>query len=250
LGLSSESIDFTESPDPDFRVKKLLGRAAVQGGELILVGSSMGGYVVTVASKQLRPAGLFLMAPAFYLTGYQEQDPVPHAGKTVIVHGWRDEVVPPENAFRFSRLHSAELHLLQAGHALTEEMSLLEEIFATFLRSIIFKRQEGRTIKGAGKVSTTAGRSGTVERMQAGDLCPRCQNELYEITKGTRDAVLALRPVIHSVPMVYLKSDRETYVICPVCDPYGCGIETVEGFHLIDKQGNVRNIHQIHKEMC
>ena len=46
---------------------------------LILVGSSMGGYVSTVASVSLKPAGLFLMAPAFYMPIGREQNPIVRA---------------------------------------------------------------------------------------------------------------------------------------------------------------------------
>lgn len=84
-----------------------------------------------------------------------------------------------------------------------------------------------------------------VNMLHAGDECPRCQGELFEITPKTRDAIMQLSPVIRSVPEKYLRSIRSTYVICPSCDAYACGIETVEGFELIDKRGNVRNIHEI-----
>src|SRR5690554_5830317 len=71
------SPDFTDSTDPEARVEKLLTTLATPPRPLLLVGSSMGGYVVTVASEILRPAGLFLMAPAFYLPGYLRQEPQP-----------------------------------------------------------------------------------------------------------------------------------------------------------------------------
>ena len=84
-----------------------------------------------------------------------------------------------------------------------------------------------------------------VNKLHAGDECPRCQGELFEITPKTRDAILRLHPVIRSVPEKYLRSARSTYVICPACDAYACGAETVEGFELIDKRGNLRSIHEI-----
>jgi pimeloyl-ACP methyl ester carboxylesterase len=127
------SPDFTGSEDPDARVGRLLAEIGGQNGSLVFVGSSMGGYVVTVASQALRPAGLFLMAPAFYLPGYSEQDPHPNADKTSILHGWNDAVVPPDHAIRFARRHQVELHLLNAGHALAERLSAVERLFAQFL---------------------------------------------------------------------------------------------------------------------
>lgn len=84
-----------------------------------------------------------------------------------------------------------------------------------------------------------------INKLHDGDPCLRCQGELFEITPKTRDAMLSRNPAIRSIPEKYLHSTRSTYVICPFCDAYACGIETVEGFELIDKQGNVRSIHEI-----
>ena len=132
-GCRVESPDYSGIADPDVRVEKLLSLAALKSGPLVLVGSSMGGYVSTVASRQLRPTGLFLMAPAFYLPGYGEQDPIPEAKLTSIVHGWNDEVVPVENAIRFARRHRCELHLLASDHRLMSHLEVVEQLFADFL---------------------------------------------------------------------------------------------------------------------
>jgi pimeloyl-ACP methyl ester carboxylesterase len=136
LGFEVLSPGFTDSMDPDFRVQKLLNAIGTPARPLVLVGSSMGGYVVTVVSEILRPAGLFLMAPAYYLPGYLRQDLVPYSAKTVIVHGWQDAVVPPDNAIRFARQHRAELHLLDAEHTLTEKIDDLRKLFEDFLEVI------------------------------------------------------------------------------------------------------------------
>lgn len=131
-GWEVQSIDFTSTFDPDRRVEMMLA-AAERRGEVVLVGSSMGGYVATMASRNLEPAGLFLLAPAFYLSGYAEQDPAPLAKRTEIVHGWRDSVVPPANVVRFAGRYRATLHLLDAGHTLVEVLGFLEECFGRFL---------------------------------------------------------------------------------------------------------------------
>ncbi len=135
-GCRVESPDYSGIADPDARVDKLLSFAAQETGPLVLVGSSMGGYVSTVASSQLRPAGLFLMAPAFYLPGYGEQEPVPEAKLTAIFHGWNDEVVPAENAIRFARRHRCELHLVDGDHRLMSHLQVIETLFADFLRRL------------------------------------------------------------------------------------------------------------------
>ena len=142
------SIDYREHPvgvhhdqngagEPDRRVGQLLSIQPPEHRKLVLVGSSMGGYVSTVATARLKPDGLFLLAPAFYLSGYDNQDPTPHAKRTVIVHGWRDTVVPVQNSFRFSKLRQCDLHLLDGDHRLNDAMTRIEPLFEIFLKQVI-----------------------------------------------------------------------------------------------------------------
>ena len=67
------SIDYTEIDNPDARVSHLLQKLAAEENDTILVGSSMGGYVSLVAAQTSKPKGLFLMAPALYMDGYEQQ---------------------------------------------------------------------------------------------------------------------------------------------------------------------------------
>lgn len=137
MGWGVESVDYTDLVDPDQRVTRLRNVAAQYSRErLVLVGSSMGGYVATVASETIRPAGLFLMAPAFFLPGYACQDPRPCAVRTTVVHGWNDDIVPVEHSIRWAREHRSELHLLRGDHPLTANLPVIEELFTLFLRSM------------------------------------------------------------------------------------------------------------------
>ena len=102
----------------------------------------MGAYVSTVASQQLKPMGLFLLAPAFYLPGYAQQDLTPHAKATCIVHGWQDDVVPPANSIRFAQTHRCELHLLDGDHRLDNVLPEIEQIFERFLRQALFTAEK------------------------------------------------------------------------------------------------------------
>ena len=139
-GFAVESIDYTDLPDAGPRVERLLQSDARKARPLILVGSSMGGYVATVASSVLKPIGLFLMAPAFYMPGYPEQHPVPHAGAVSVVHGWSDEIIPVEHSIRFARGFSQstrmELHLIEDDHRLSTQLTFLALLFERFLMSI------------------------------------------------------------------------------------------------------------------
>ena len=133
LGFSVLSIDYTITADPDERVPLLLEAVAPSDVRLVLVGSSMGAYVSTLASQDLLPNGLFLMAPAFYLPGYAGQDPIPCAEMTEIIHGWKDEIVPVEKSIDFARRHGVTLHLIDGDHQLISRLDLIAELFASFL---------------------------------------------------------------------------------------------------------------------
>lgn len=135
--LPVDSVDYTDLPDPDLRVKRLERLKVPEGTRTVLVGSSMGGYVSVVASGTIRPAGLFLMAPAFYLDGYADREPEPHAERVVVVHGWRDEVVPPDHSIRFARRHRARLHLVDADHTLVEQVDVIGRLFRLFLEECV-----------------------------------------------------------------------------------------------------------------
>ena len=106
-----------------------------------MVGSSMGGYASTVASQALKPAGLFLMAPAFYMPGYAVQDPVPTAEKVCVVFGWQDEIIPIEHGIRFAQAHRADLHVLDSDHRLNSVLSEVGALFEQFLMTLMTERE-------------------------------------------------------------------------------------------------------------
>jgi len=148
LGGTVISVDYKEHPvgvhhdqnalgEADRRVGQLLSIHPPEHGKLVLVGSSMGGYVSTVATARLKPDGLFLLAPAFYLTGYANQDPTPRAKRTSVIHGWIDSVVPVQNSIKFAKLHQCDLHLLDGDHRLNDAMPKIEPLFEIFLKQII-----------------------------------------------------------------------------------------------------------------
>ena len=131
-GYEVDSFDYRSTNDPTKRVTMLLGYDFSVYDEVILVGSSMGGYVSTVVSESLKPKGIFLLAPAFYLNDYPQTkfSPPKH---TFIVHGWQDTIVPPENVWRFSQRYHCDLKMLNAGHRLIEVLNEVCEEFTRFL---------------------------------------------------------------------------------------------------------------------
>jgi alpha/beta superfamily hydrolase len=148
LGGTVISIDYREHPlgvhhdqnargESDRRVEQLVSTSLPEHSKLVLVGSSMGGYVSTVASARLKPDGLFLLAPAFYLQNYNNQDPTPRAKRISIVQGWNDTVVPVENSIRFAKLHQCDLHLLDGDHRLNDALPKIEPLFELFLKQVM-----------------------------------------------------------------------------------------------------------------
>lgn len=131
------SIDYQGITNPEQRVEKCLATDLGEYSKLIMVGSSMGGYVSAVASTSLKPDGLFLMAPALYLPGYAEQNPTSGAGRTVVVAGWEDKDIPVENAITFARSLHAELHVLPSDHRLLDMLPAIGDIFSLFVRETL-----------------------------------------------------------------------------------------------------------------
>lgn len=131
------SLDFRDHTDPDQRVAQLRDASLPAHDNLLLVGSSMGCYVATMASQALKPIGLFLMAPAFGMPGYAEQHPVPSTDHVCVVHGWQDETIPVDHAIRFAQAHRAELHLIEADHRLNAVLPTVGRLFEDFLQRVL-----------------------------------------------------------------------------------------------------------------
>lgn len=136
LGCDFQSPDYRDTTDPDARIEKLLAMDFSGYDEIVLLGSSMGGYVATVAAPALAVKGLFLLAPAFYLPGYRVTEFNLPARRTLVIHGWRDDIVPPENSWKFCRRHRICLKMLDADHRLLNALPALVEEFERFLPAL------------------------------------------------------------------------------------------------------------------
>ena len=136
LGCAVDSIDYQGIADLTERVQKLLQECASIDDTLILVGSSMGGHVATAAAGQLRAAGLFVLAPAYYMPGYEELTPLPPEMPICIVHGWHDDIVPVQNSIRFAGSCGATLHLVDGGHRLTSNIDEINYYLKRFIEQI------------------------------------------------------------------------------------------------------------------
>jgi pimeloyl-ACP methyl ester carboxylesterase len=133
-GLEVESVDYRALPDPAARVSRLLEVCkSLSSAPLILVGSSLGAHVCTSVSTHVPTRGLFLLAPAFFMPGFEQFTPVPARCPTTLVHGWNDDVVPVENSIRFARQYKTTLHLIDSDHRLTADIDEVCRLFDGFL---------------------------------------------------------------------------------------------------------------------
>jgi pimeloyl-ACP methyl ester carboxylesterase len=139
LGCRAESVDYRgvgDIADPAERVARLVAECRQVREPLILVGSSIGGHVATAAAAEVGAVGLFVLAPAYYMEGLEELTPPAPAIPIVIVHGWRDDVVPVANSIRYAGDCLATLHVVNGDHRLTAN---LDEINC-YLRQFVCER--------------------------------------------------------------------------------------------------------------
>ena len=132
-----DSLDYRGIEDARQRADRLVDYCRAQGEPIVLVGSSMGGYVATASASRVEARGLFLLAPALFMPGYGEYmpDPLPDV-PTMIVHGWRDDVVPHEGSIRYGRETGASVVLLDGDHRLTASIDVIARLFRDFLADL------------------------------------------------------------------------------------------------------------------
>jgi pimeloyl-ACP methyl ester carboxylesterase len=132
-GYEAESVDCRGVESPRERITRLVDACKPLQGDLVLVGSSMGGYVSVAAASLLHARGVFLMAPAIYMPGLPELKKNVLECPLAIVHGMRDEVVPYAHSVRFAQEYRASLHLLDSDHRLHDQIRFIKYLFEYYL---------------------------------------------------------------------------------------------------------------------
>ena len=132
-GYQAHSVDYRGLDEPRQRVARLVEFSKELSGELVLVGSSLGGYVAVASASLLHARGVFLMAPALYMPGLPELRQNVLDCPTTVVHGWRDDVVPFDHSVRFAQSYRAALHLLESDHNLHNQIRVIQYLFEYFL---------------------------------------------------------------------------------------------------------------------
>ena len=136
IGCKADSIDYRGIADPAERVQKLIAACSGIDDALVLAGSSMGGHVATAAATAVNARGLFVLAPAYYMPGFEQLTPTAPAIPICIVHGWNDDVVPVENSIRFAAACKAELHVLDGDHRLTANIDEINYYLKRFIETL------------------------------------------------------------------------------------------------------------------
>jgi len=132
-GYEVESVDYRGIDTVRGRTDRLIEVCQKLSGDLVLVGSSLGGYLTVVAAAPLHVRGAFLMAPALYMEGLPPLRERLLDCPTMIVHGWRDDVVPVEHSVRFAREYGAALSLVDGDHQLHSQLRFIKYLFEYFL---------------------------------------------------------------------------------------------------------------------
>jgi pimeloyl-ACP methyl ester carboxylesterase len=141
-GYEVVSPDYRGIDSPKERLTKLVDSCKDIQGDLVLVGSSLGGYISLAAAPTLHAHGVFLMAPAIYF----DQLP-PLRDRSIdcpftIVHGWRDDVVPVEDSLRIAREYRATLHIVDSDHLLHTHLRMIRYYFEHFLIGLDLPRDQ------------------------------------------------------------------------------------------------------------
>ena len=133
-GWEVESLDYQGMADPRQRVERCVAWCEERGEPAVLYGSSMGGYVAVAAAARIPARGLFLLAPALFMPGYEEYmpDPLPDC-PTMIVHGWHDDVVPYAGSLRYGEATGATVVMLDSDHRLTSQIDEIDRLFRAFI---------------------------------------------------------------------------------------------------------------------
>lgn len=116
------------------RIARAVGHAP-ERGRVVFAGSSMGAFTSGFASIRRACAGLFLLSLPTAIPGY------PHAFvaadvRTVLVHGWNDELCPVDAAIDFARARGANVHLVRDDHRLGAHVAYCADAFRRFLAGL------------------------------------------------------------------------------------------------------------------
>jgi len=137
LGWQVESLDYRGMDDPQARIDKLVAWCKLQRQVPVLAGSSMGGAVAAAAANVVPVRGVYLMAAAVNVSGYEHVNPQPTYDVPVsMVHGSGDDIIPFRNALKFALDCNARFVLTDDEHGLSGSLPTLRSSFAALLQGL------------------------------------------------------------------------------------------------------------------
>ncbi|WP_249978910.1 YqiA/YcfP family alpha/beta fold hydrolase [Vreelandella olivaria] len=129
-------MDYRGMAEPQQRFRHLLATISSRNDSLancVLAGSSLGGWLSAAVSAQQQVLGCFLLAPALGLASHPETSPTIQAQHTHIIHGWRDDVIPPESVIERARVQRLSLRMVDDDHRLHDSLDIILHDFERFL---------------------------------------------------------------------------------------------------------------------
>jgi predicted esterase YcpF (UPF0227 family) len=124
-GVTAIALDHRGTHDPATRLQQMrtaIDESGAQPENIILAGSSMGGWVCAQTSADTSVRGCFLMAPALAMKDYPGSSPEIQARHTQIIHGWHDDVVLPMPVIELAMDQDLPLLALPDGHRLQNSL--------------------------------------------------------------------------------------------------------------------------------
>jgi predicted alpha/beta-hydrolase family hydrolase len=115
------------------RIARLRATIEALDAPPLLVGSSMGAFVSALASLDVPVAGLFLLATPSAIPGYARALDLRRGVSTWLIHGWRDEVCPPNGIHAFAAQRRLPLLMLDDDHRLGASMDMIAAQFRLLL---------------------------------------------------------------------------------------------------------------------
>lgn len=139
-GVTAIAVDHRSTNDPVTRMKQMraaIDESGAQPENIILAGSSMGGWVCAQTSEDTPVLGCFLMAPALNMKDYPGSSPEIRARHTQIIHGWHDDVVLPMPVIELAMDQDLPLLGLPDGHRLQNSLPRLVTEFRRFMNDCL-----------------------------------------------------------------------------------------------------------------
>lgn len=135
-GVTAVALDHRSTNDPETRFKQMreaIDESGAAPENIILAGSSMGGWVCAHTSAEMPVLGCFLLAPALNMKDYPGSSPKIQAKHTQIIHGWHDDVVLPMPVIELAMDQDLPLLALPDGHRLQNSLPRLVIEFRRFM---------------------------------------------------------------------------------------------------------------------